>query len=476
MSRARNWDHDDAGALAIASAIKSRRITALEVVTGALDRIGRFDGILNCFTSVMAERALADARKVDEAVARGEDPGPLAGVPFAVKNLLDIGGVTTLAGSIIRADAAPAREDAAAVASLRKAGGVLVGALNMDEFAYGFTTENSHYGPTRNPHDLARVAGGSSGGSAAAVAAGLVPLTLGSDTNGSIRVPAAFCGVFGLKPTYGRVSRRGAFLFVSSLDHVGPLARSAEDLALAFDLLNGPDPRDPVCSKRPAETCLPDLRRGAEGLRIAVAGGYFSKRAESAAFEAVEKVSAALGCERVVEIPEAARARAAAYVSTASEGGNHHLADLRTQAERFDPMTRSRLLAGTLVPAAWVSFAQRFRAWYRDRLRELFQTVDVILAPCTPCAAIRIGQKTMVLDGEEMPSRPNLGIFSQPISFVGLPVVSVPVHLPGKMPFGVQLIGAPYQEAKLLRVAWELQSRGAISSAIAPAFRALACQ
>ena len=204
---------------------------------------------------MLADRALAEAAEVDRKIAWGVDPGPLAGVPFAVKNLFDIKGIPTLAGSIIRAKAPPPEKDATAVESLNAAGAVLLGALNMDEFAYGFTTENSHYGTTRNPHDLTCVAGGSSGGSAAAVAAGMVPLTLGSDTNGSIRVPSSFCGIFGLKPTYGRLSRHGAFLFVSSLDHVGPFARSVEDLASAYDVLQGSDPNDPVCTERQPEPC-----------------------------------------------------------------------------------------------------------------------------------------------------------------------------------------------------------------------------
>ena len=462
---------EDSTAFAIATAVRSRTRTATAAVGDALDRIGQFDRTLNCFTAVLADRAMREAAMIDAIVARGEDPGPLAGVPFAAKNLLDIAGIPTLAGSILRAEAPPAAQDAAAIRRLSQAGAVLVGALNMDEFAYGFTTENSHYGPTRNPHDLSRVAGGSSGGSAAAVAAGLLPLTLGSDTNGSIRVPAAFCGVFGLKPTYGRVSRQGAFLFAGSLDHIGPFARSTQDLAAAFDVLNGPDPHDPVCSDRDPDLTSATLGRGAAGLRIAIAGEYFQRQGEPAAFEAVQCVARALNVERQVELPEAARARAAAYVITASEGGSHHLNSLRSHAAQFDPLTRSRFLAGTMVPAAWVSFAQRFRSWYRDQVRRVFEDVDVILAPTTPCPAIRIGQQTIVLDGKEMPSRPNLGIFSQPISFIGLPVLSVPVQLPGSMPMGVQLIGAPFQEAKLLRVARELEAGGIVSAPLATAFR-----
>lgn len=462
---------EGADAVTLAAAVKSGSTTAVQITEAALARIEDRDRALNCFTVVLKDRALSEAREIDVLIGRGGDPGPLAGVPFAVKNLLDVQGIATLAGSKLRANAAPPQQDAASITALRRAGAVLVGALNMDEFAYGFTTENSHYGATRNPHDRLRVAGGSSGGSAAAVAAGMVPLTLGSDTNGSIRVPSAFCGIFGLKPTYGRVSRSGAFLFVASLDHIGPFARSVADLAAAFDALQGPDPLDPVCTGRPPEPSVPELQKGLAGLRVAMAGGYFMRQAETKALDAVATVARALRVDQVVEIPEAARARAAAYIITASEGGSHHLADLRTQAERYDPLTRDRFLAGTLVPAAWVNFAQRFRTWYRAQLREVFRHVDVILAPATPCPAIQIGQKTIVLDGEEMPARPNIGIFTQPISFVGLPVVTVPVHFPGKMPMGVQLIGAPYQEAKLLRVARELESSGAVAAPIAAAYR-----
>src|SRR5207237_1190948 len=197
----------------LAQAIRSRDVTALEIITTALRRIDRLDPLLNCFTAVLADSALHQAAAIDRQLAAGGDPGPLAGVPFAVKNLFDIAGLTTLAGSKIHAARPAATKDAVVVERLKGAGAILVGALNMDEYAYGFTTENSHYGATRNPHDPERVAGGSSGGSAAAVAGGLVPFTLGSDTNGSIRVPSSLCGVFGLKPTFGRLSRGGSFPF-----------------------------------------------------------------------------------------------------------------------------------------------------------------------------------------------------------------------------------------------------------------------
>jgi AtzE family amidohydrolase len=443
--------------------VRGGATTAVAVAEAALARIAACNPALNCFTAVTVERALAAARAVDARRAAGADPGPLAGVPFAVKNLFDLDGVVTVAGSKIDAECPPAAADATVVARLVAAGAVPVGALNMDEYAYGFTTENSHYGPAHNPHDLARVAGGSSGGSAAAVAAGLVPLSLGSDTNGSIRVPASLCGIFGLKPTYGRLSRAGARLFAASFDHVGPFARSVADLAAAYDAMQGPDPRDPVCSGRPVEPASGELSRGAGGLRIAVLGGHFAGTGSAAA--AVAAVATALGASRTVEIPEAARARAAAFVITAAEGANLHLADLKSRAGDFDPMTRDRFLAGALVPAVWVIEAQRFRQWYRRQVLALFREVDILLAPATPCPAPLIGQETIEIDGAMVPARPYLGVYSQPLSFIGLPIVAVPLRKPGELPIGVQIIAAPWREADALRAAAVLEGDGVTCAA-----------
>lgn len=455
----------DADALTIAAAVRSGAVRAVEVTEAALARIAARDPALNSFTAITADRALADARAIDDAVARGDDPGPLAGAPFAVKNLFDVAGLVTVAGSTIDRERPPAPADATIVRRLAGAGAVLVGALNMDEYAYGFTTENTHYGPAHNPHDLARVAGGSSGGSGAAVAGGLVPLALGSDTNGSIRVPASLCGIFGLKPTYGRLSRAGARLFAAGLDHVGPLARSVGDLAAAYDAMQGPDPLDPASGGRAVEPALPDIERGAAGLRIAVAGGYFAGTGPAAA--AVANVAQALGVTRMIEIPEAARARAAAFVITASEGANLHFADLQTRAGDFDPMTRDRFLAGALIPANWVVQAQRFRVWYREQLLALFEEHDILLMPATPCSAPLIGQDTIEIDGVAVPTRPYLGVYTQPLSFIGLPIVAVPLRPPGGLPLGVQIVAGPWHESDALRVARALEQDGVTSAKVA---------
>jgi AtzE family amidohydrolase len=449
------WAH----ASEIATAVGDGRVSASAVVRAALRQIAEHDGMLNAFTAVVAERALAKATALDAAHAAGRAPGALAGVPFAVKNLFDIAGLPTLAGSKINRDRPPAARDATMIARLEAQGAVLVGALNMGEFAYDFTGENVHDGPSRNPHDTSRMTGGSSGGSGGAVAGGLVPLALGSDTNGSIRVPSSLCGIFGLKPTYGRLSRAHTFPFVASLDHVGPLARSPRDLALAYDAMQGHDPDDPVCVDRPVEVVAPLLARGADGLRIAIAGGYFRAGAFPEAQTALARVASALDVSNEIEIPDAQRARAAAYVITASEGAALHVDRLRTRAVDFDPAVRDRLIAGAMIPGVLVAKAQKFRRWYRTQVLELFANVDAILAPATPCTAPAIGQQTFVLDGVELNVRANLGIYTQPISFIGLPVVVVPVPLK-PLPIGVQIIAAPWREDIPLRIAHALEQAG----------------
>ncbi|MCS3764070.1 AtzE family amidohydrolase [Bradyrhizobium centrosematis] len=453
----------------IASAVATRKMSALDATEAALSRIKQHDGILNSFTDITADRARTKARAVDADIAAGKDVGPLAGVPFAVKNLFDVAGLPTRAGSKINRDRAPAKRDATLIERMEAAGAVLVGALNMGEYAYDFTGENVHDGPSRNPHDTTRMTGGSSGGSGSAVGGALVPLALGSDTNGSIRVPSSFCGIFGLKPTYGRLSRARSFPFVASLDHLGPFARSAADLALAYDVMQGPDTEDSACTTRGLEPTLPLIANPVSDLRIAIAGGYFQKNVFPEAVEAVSRVAKALGATQVVDVPEAARARAAAYVITTTEGASLHLDRLRQRPNDFDPAVRDRLIAGAMVPAPLVDRAQKFRRWYRAQLAEIFKSVDVLLAPATPCTAPKLGQVNFNLDGVELPVRANIGVHTQPISFIGLPVVAVPVPLE-PLPIGVQIIAAPWREDIALRVAYALEKMGV---AAAPAPRGL---
>lgn len=453
----------------IAKAVTSGKLSARDATEAALVRIKQHDTILNSFTDVTVDRARAKARAIDADIAAGKAVGPLAGVPFAVKNLFDVAGLPTRAGSKINRDLPPAKRDATLIERMEAAGAVLVGALNMGEYAYDFTGENVHDGPSRNPHDTSRMTGGSSGGSGSAVGGALVPIALGSDTNGSIRVPSSFCGIFGLKPTYGRLSRARSFPFVASLDHLGPFARSVTDLALAYDAMQGPDADDAACTTRGLEPTLPLLANPVSDLRIAIAGGHFQTNLFPEAVEAVSRVAKALGATKVVDVPEASRARAAAYVITTTEGASLHLDRLRKRANDFDPAVRDRLIAGAMVPAPLVDRAQKFRRWYRAQLAEIFKSVDVLLAPATPCTAPKLGQVNFNLDGVELPVRANIGIHTQPISFIGLPVVAVPVSLE-PLPIGVQIICAPWREDIALRVAYALEQMGVVS---APAPRGL---
>ena len=452
------WD----SAAKIAAAVTAGSVSAKHIVEATLTRIRERDPLLNSFTAVTEHRALARAQALDDVRARGQRLPALAGVPFAVKNLFDVASLSTLAGSKINRDLPPATRDAALIERLEAAGAILVGALNMGEYAYDFTGENIHDGPSRNPHDLDRMSGGSSGGSGSAVGGGLVPLALGSDTNGSIRVPSSLCGIFGLKPTYGRLSRARTFPFVASLDHLGPFARTTRDLAVAYDAMQGFDADDPACADRPAEPAVPHLDNGIAGLRIAVAGGYFKgKTAELVA--AVDSIASALGANRDIEIPQAERARSAAFIITASEGASLHLDRLRTRAKDYDPAVRDRLIAGAMTPASLVVKAQKFRRWYREEVLKLFAEVDAILAPATPCTAPLIGQQTFMLGDVELPVRANLGLYTQPISFIGLPVVAVPVPL-APLPIAVQIIAAPWREDVVLRIAHALEAQGIVAA------------
>ena len=438
-----------------AAAVRARRLTAVDAAKAALTRIEALNPKLNAYRVVMADRALAQAAAVDAAIAAGRDPGPLAGVPFGVKDLFDVAGLPTAAGSKIGLENAPAVRDAVLVERLRAAGAVLLGVQVMDEYAYGFTTENAHYGAVRNPHDLARSAGGSSGGSAAATAAGLGAFALGSDTNGSIRVPASFCGIFGLKPTFGRLPRTGTFPFVHDLDHLGPFARSAGDLALVYQAMRGWDAADPSCVPDPPEPApAPDAP-----LRVAVLDGWFHDMAGPAARQAVAAVAEALGARTRVFLPSAETARSAAFLITAASGANLHRANLRARPGDFDPATRGRLLAGGLLPADALLQAQRLRRIAYEEALALFADYDLLLAPATPIPAPRLGEAETQIGGRLMPTRPNLGVLAQPISAIGLPVVTVPVR-GGALPLGVQLIARPWAEDLALAAAARLEAAG----------------
>jgi AtzE family amidohydrolase len=432
----------------IAEQVRGGHLRATEVIDRALGVIAAKDGAINAFTTVTAERARQRAKEIDAVVGSGGNPGILAGVPFAAKDLFDIEGIVTLAGSRVLASKSPATKDASAVQALEQAGAILVGALNMEEFAYGFLTDNAHYGRTRNPHDLERTAGGSSGGTGAAVAAGMVPLALGTDTNGSIRIPASFCGAVGMKPTFGRISRAGMVPLAPSQDHVGWIGSCVSDVALAWRALSKEDPS------------IDDNRTPVVGL----ADGYFAERMSDDVRLALKIACAQFREHRMVKIPVPDTARAAAYAITSSEASALRLEDLRHHPELFDPSTRYRFLAGALLPAAWYIKAKQFQAWFRTQLEKLFDEVDLLLLPASPFVAPRFGEEVIELDGSSYPVRPTIGRFTQPISSVGFPIICLPIVGASPLPIGVQLVGRPHSEHLLLATALKLERALATSS------------
>ena len=438
----------EASARTIARAVRQRRQTAVAVTEAALQRIARQNGDLNCFTKVFADEALEAARDVDSRIERGGKVGPLAGVPFAVKDLFDVAGQPTTAGAGLRRNAPAAVADAACVQRLRAAGAILVGTLNMDEFAYGFVTQNAGFGTTSNPHDITRLAGGSSGGSAAAVAAGLVPISLGSDTNGSIRVPAALCGTWGLRPSGTRIDATGVFPFASTLDQPGPLTRSAADLALAFYIL-----RD-----RPR----PGRRR--RTLRVARLTGWFDHGLNPAVADIVHRTARALDAFDCA-LPEAEQARSAAFLLTAAEGGALHLPTLRTRAAEYDPATRDRLIAGALLPAPAYLAALATRDRFQITVDRLFADYDILLAPTVPIVAPRGEDATFRLGDVDVPVRAHLGLYTQPLSLADIPVLSAPAGMLRDLPVGVQLAAPRGREEDLLDFAVELERRGVLGHA-----------
>ena len=444
----------------IRRALESGDLSAYEIASRTLIAIDRVNPRLNAWTCVTRDRMLQEARRLDRLRREGQALPALSAVPYAVKNLFDVAGHTTLAGASLFSDRPVAPDDAWAVRRLSASGALLSGMLNMDAYAYGFTTENTHYGATRNPHDTSRTAGGSSGGSAAAVAAGLVHFSLGTDTNGSIRVPASLCGIFGLKPTFGRLSRSGSHPFAASLDHIGPFARRVSDLADVYDALQGQDPADGFQASEAVAPSQPLLERGVDGLRVGVLGGYYQQWCNDDARAAVATVAKALNAHHEFLLSEAELARSAAFIITAAEGGSHYLPDLRQSPERFEPASRERLLAGAMLPSAWYVQAQRFRRHCQQRAAALFRDVDVLIAPATPTDATPLGQQTMRINGNDMPTRANMGMLTQPISFLGLPVTTVPLTSTRGLPIGVQLIAAPFKEADCLRAAWTLEQMG----------------
>jgi aspartyl-tRNA(Asn)/glutamyl-tRNA(Gln) amidotransferase subunit A len=476
-------DASDLTALSLREAgagIAARAISSKELVEAALDRIEATDGRVGAFLAVTAERARAAAARADQRAARGERRSELDGVPLAVKDIFATKGVPTTAGSRILEGYLPPY-DATVVERLEEAGAVLVGKLNMDEFAMGSSNENSAYRPCANPWDLSRTPGGSSGGSAAAVAARQVHGTLGTDTGGSIRLPASFCGVVGVKPTYGRVSRYGVIAFASSLDQVGPLARTVEDAALLLGRIAGHDPRDLTSSARPVDDYLAGLEEGARGLRVGVPREWFGggvepgvEKAVRAALRTYEKLGAKLV---EISLPHTKYGIAAYYLIAPAEASSNLArydgvrfglrADARglremyaeTRERGFGAEPKRRIMLGTYALSAgyydaYYLRAQKVRTLVRRDFDEAFRSCDVVAGPVAPTVAFKLGERT------QDPLQMYLAdVFTITCNLAALPGLSVPCGADAGtgMPVGLQLLGRPFDEATLLRAARALE-------------------
>ncbi len=456
----------------LARRVAARAVSAEDVTRAHLDRIAAVEPKVDAFLAVLADRALASARRVDASLAAGRPAPPLAGVPIAIKDVLDVEGLPTTCGSRILEGYRPPFT-ATAVARLEAAGAVVVGKTNMDEFAMGSSTENSSYKKTRNPWALDRVPGGSSGGSAAAVAASMAAVSLGSDTGGSIRQPAALCGVVGLKPTYGRVSRYGLVAFASSLDQVGPFTRTVEDTALVASALFGWDARDATSAKLDVPDFRAGLGQGARGLRVGVPWGFLEKGVDAGVmdrFRASLKVLESAGATVVdVPLPHASHAIATYYIVATAEASSNlarydgvryglraEAPDLRrmygeTRDRGFGPEVKRRIILGTFVLSsgyydAYYLRAQKVRTLIRRDFETAFTSCDVVATPTTPTAAFRFGEKT------DDPLQMYLAdIFTVPANLAGIPGLSLPCGLVDGLPAGLQLLARPFDEATLLR-------------------------
>ena len=443
--------------------VRRKEISPVEIVRKTLERIDRLGSRLNSYITVMGGQAEAEARAAEREIQKGNYRGPLHGLPIAVKDIFDTRGVRTTAGSKILGERVP-DHDASVVARLRKAGAVLIGKTNMHEFSYGVTSDNPHYGPVRNPWDPKRIPGGSSGGSGAAVAASLCAAALGSDTGGSIRIPAAACGVTGLKPTYGRVSRHGVIPFAWSLDHVGPIAKTAEDAAIMLSVLAGRDAKDRRSSRRPVPDYVQALKGPVRGVRLGVPRDFFFEHVDPEVLSAVRAAVQALeglGARSVpVQLSHFELCAAAAAHITLVEAASYHEPYMRNHMEDYGDDVRLRLYAARNFLATDYVKSQRARALLQQSLTEAFGQADVILTPTLPAFPPPIGE-FFVRSGDMREHVIDAFIrFNNPFNLTGLPAVSVPCGFGSAgLPVGLQIVGRPFDEAAVLRLAHAYQTQ-----------------
>ncbi len=443
---------------ALGQRLRRQEISCVELISQTLADIKNRD-TFNCLITLTGEQALAEARELDRELAEGRDRGPLHGVPIAHKDLFYTRGIRTTGGSLIYKDFIP-DHDATVVERLRAAGAISIGKANLHEIAYGITSKNPHFGFVLNPRDPKRIPGGSSGGSAALVAAGFVPMALGSDTGGSIRIPASYCGITGLKPTYGRVSRYGVLPLAFSLDHVGPLGSCVEDCALTMNAIAGPDPRDASCAAFPAPEFNLPAPTDLKGVRVGIPDNFFFDSLRDEVATAVH--NAILALERLgaslieTPIPDLAEANIAARVIQLAETA----AIYTRQRDRamFGDDVWTLLEQGRMIAAEEYINAQRFRTLLRREFDALWQKIDILAAPSTPVTAPLLEETRVKIGAKEEDARLASTRLTRPINFVGEPALSMPCGKDSNgLPIGLQLIGAPFSEPRLLQIAKMLE-------------------
>lgn len=443
--------------------IRRRELSPVELVQTILDRIASYGKAINAYIAIHPEEAMQAAQKAEDAMAQGRSLGPLHGIPIAVKDLFFTAGLPTTAGTRVLRDVVP-REDATVIRRLKEAGAILLGKLNLHELAYGVTSDNPHFGAVRNPWDLNRIAGGSSGGSAAAVAASLCLGSLGTDTGGSIRIPAACCGVVGLKPTYGRVSRSGVFPLAWSLDHVGPITSVVEDAALLLEVLAGPDPRDVTTSPLPVPAYCRMLEGNLKEVRIGLPRDFFFDPAEvdpsvMAAVEEALRVFQDAGARvEEVTVPFLRHAPAIQFLTIASEATANHSRLLRTRGRELGADVRRRLELGEFLGASQYVQAQQARRLLMRQFENVLRQVDLLVTPTLPIVAPPLGTQTVSIRGIQKRLQPTITRFTSPLNLTGLPAITIPCGRTVEgIPVGLQMIGRAFDELTILRGAYIYQ-------------------
>jgi aspartyl-tRNA(Asn)/glutamyl-tRNA(Gln) amidotransferase subunit A len=447
----------------LARRIRRKEVSPVEVVQETLARIERVDRQLNSYITVLGEQSLAEAKVAEKEIMSGAYRGPLHGLPIAVKDVFATRGIRTTAGSKILKDWIP-DHDATAVGRLKNAGAIITGKTNLHEFSYGVTSDNPHFGPVHNPWDLKRVPGGSSGGSAAAVAASLCVAALGSDTGGSIRIPAAICGVVGLKPTYGRVSRYGVIPLAWSLDHVGAIARSAEDAATLLNVLAGRDAQDSTSAERPVPDFTKLLTGSVRGLRLGIPQQYFFEHVDAEILKSVRaaiQLLEGLGAKVVpVDLPHLEHCPAMAAQITLAEAASYHEPNMRKRLEDYGDEPRLKLQAGRYLLATDYVKSQRVRTLLQEVFTRAFARVDVIITPTLPAFPQPIGEFYVQSGDLHEHVVDAFTRFTVPFDLTGLPAITVPCGFStAHLPIGLQIIGKSFDEATVLRVAHAYQAQ-----------------